>query len=103
MLRRQAILETFFIFAVFCLEGGWPVPEVNEPYYLGKAIHFWNPHWAASDWFLQSPDTHTVFYLSVGWLAMLLPPTVLAWSLRLVTWALLAWSWQRLSKAVLPR
>ena len=103
MSRRQAILETLLIFAVFCLQGAWPVPEVNEPYYLGKAIHYWNPQWASSDWFLQTADTHAVFYFSVGWLALILKPTAFAWTVRLLTWALLAWSWQRLSRAVVPR
>jgi hypothetical protein len=103
MSRRQAILETLLIFVVFCLQGAWPVPEVNEPYYLGKAIHFWNPDWARSDWFLQTADTHTVFYLSVGWLGRLLQPAAFAWTLRLATWALLAWSWQRLSRTVVPK
>jgi hypothetical protein len=103
MSRRQAILETLLIFAVFCVQGAWPVPEVNEPYYLGKAIHYWNPHWASSDLFLQTADAHVVFYFSVGWLALLLKPTAFAWTIRLLTWALLAWSFQRLSRAVVPR
>ncbi len=103
MPRRQAILETLLIFAVFCVQGAWPVPEVNEPYYLGKAIHYWNPQWAAGDFFLHTPDAHTVFYFTAGWLSLLLKPTALAWTLRLITWALLAWSWQRLSAAVVPR
>jgi hypothetical protein len=103
MPRRQAIFETLVIFAIFCLQGAWPVPEVNEPYYLGKAIHFWNPHWAAGDWFLQTTDTQLVFSLAVGWLALFLSPTAMAWMLRLVLWAMLAWSWQRLSAAVVPR
>ena len=103
MTRRQAILETLLIFALFCLHGAWPVPDVNEPYYLGKAIHYWNPQWASSDWFLQTADTHAVFYFSVGWLALILSPTAFAWSVRLLTWALLAWSWQRLSRAVVPK
>jgi hypothetical protein len=103
MPRRQAILEIVLIFAIFCVHGAWPVPEVNEPYYLGKAIHFWNPQWASGDLFLQTPDAHTVFYVTVGWLSLLLKPTALAWTLRLITWALLAWSWQRLSAAVVPR
>ena len=103
MSRRQAVLETLLIFVVFFLEGAWPVPEVNEPYYLGKAIHYWNPHWASGDWFLQTADTHAVFYFSVGWLALVLKPAALAWTLRLLTWTLLAWSWQRLSRAVVPK
>ena len=103
MSRRQAVWETLLIFAVFCLQGAWPVPEVNEPYYLGKAIHYWNPHWASSDWFLQTADTHAMFYCSIGWLALLLKPAAFAWTVRFLTWALLAWSWQRLSAAVVPR
>ena len=79
------------------------MPEVNEPYYLGKAIHYWNPQWASSDWFLQTADTHAVFYFTVGWLALLLKPTTLAWTVRLLTWILLAWSWQRLSRALVPK
>ena len=68
MPRRQAIVETLVIFALFCLQGAWPVPEVNEPYYLGKAVHFWNPQWAAGDWFLQTKDTHSSsLSLPDGW------------------------------------
>ncbi len=91
------------VFVVFFIQGAWPVPEVNEPYYIGKAIHFWNPQWIPGDSFLDSSDTHTTFYLSLGWLALFLRPTWIAWGGRLITWALLAWSWQRLSRAVLPR
>ena len=53
------------------------MPDVNEPYYLGKAIHFWNPNWAAGDFFLNTKDTHIVFYVSVGWLSRWLSPTAL--------------------------
>ncbi|MHB8899198.1 MAG: DUF6798 domain-containing protein [Thermoguttaceae bacterium] len=105
LLRRARLLiaaETALVFLVFFVDGAWPVPEVNEPYYIGKAIHFWNPQWIPGDAFLDSADTHTTFYLSLGWLALLLPPTLFAWAARLITWGLLAWSWQRLSRAVLP-
>lgn len=95
--------EVGLVFVVFFLQGASPVPEVNEPYYLGKAIHFWNPEWVPNDFFLNSADTHQVFYFTFGWLALWLPPLVLAWVGRLVTWGLLAWAWQRLSFAVVPR
>jgi len=95
--------EMALVFAVFFIQGAWPVPEVNEPNYLGKAIHFWNPAWAPHDFFLQTADTHWVFYFSFGWLSRWLTPTALAWTGRLITWGLLAWAWQRLSFAVLPR
>ncbi|MGA2796747.1 MAG: DUF6798 domain-containing protein [Thermoguttaceae bacterium] len=101
--RWRLLAEIALVFVVFFLQGAWPVPEVNEPYYLGKAIHYWNPSWAAGDFFLDSKDTHKVFYLTFGWLSLCMTPTVLAWTGRLITWWLLAWSWRRLSFAVLPR
>ena len=103
MSRRQTLIEFALIFAVFFLQGAWPVPEVNEPYYLGKAIHFWNPDWVTHDFFLDTADTHAVFYFTFGWLARWLPPMALAWSLRVLTWTLLAWAWQRLSRALVSR
>ena len=103
--KRQVLAEVLLVFAVFFVQGADPVPTVNEPYYLGKAIHYWNPDWGQGDFFLEeSTDaTHLVFYFTFGWLACWLPPTVLAWTGRVLTWALLAWAWRRLSFAVVPR
>lgn len=101
--RNLVLAEIALVFAVFVIQGAWPVPDVNEPYYIGKAIHFWNPQWIPNDSFLDSADTHTTFYLSLGWLALFLPAPYVAWVGRLITWLLLAWSWQRLSRTVLPR
>ncbi|MGD0900474.1 MAG: DUF6798 domain-containing protein [Thermoguttaceae bacterium] len=103
MSRRQALIETALVFAVFFLQGAWPVPDVNEPQYLGKAIHFWNPNWAGSDFFFNTADSHWVFYWTTGWLSLWLSPRAVAWTLRTVTWGLLAWAWRRLSVAVIPR
>jgi hypothetical protein len=100
---KRILAEIALVFAVFFLQGAWPVPDVNEPYYLGKTIHYWNPAWAAGDFFLDSKDTHKVFYLTFGWLSLWLRPAALAWTGRIITWWLLAWSWRRLSFAVLPR
>lgn len=100
---KSRLAEIALIFAVFCLQGAWPVPDVNEPYYLGKAIHYWNPDWVRGDFFLDTQDAHLVFYITFGWLSKWLCPTALAWTGRLLTWALLAWSWRRLSWAVVPR
>ena len=100
---RQTLAEIAAVLAVFFLEGSWPVPDVNEPYYLTKAVHYWNPGWLAHDFFLQTADTHRVFYFAIGWLSWWLSPTAMAWVGRLVTWILLAWGWQRLSVAILPR
>lgn len=100
---KSRLAEIALIFAVFFLQGAWPVPDVNEPNYLGKAIHYWNPDWAQGDFFLQSADAHAVFYWTFGWLSLWLGPAALAWTGRILTWGLLAWAWRRLSWAVVPR
>jgi hypothetical protein len=102
MLRRQVLAEIALIFGVFFIQGAFPAPDVNEPYYLGKAIHFWNPDWIRGDFFLDCRDTHQVFYFTFGWLSRWLSPWLLAWCGRILTWALLAWAWRRLSFAVIP-
>lgn len=103
VLLTSSVTEWFLIFCVFFLQGAWPVPDVNEPYYVGKAIHFWNRDFGPRDDFFASRDAHWVFYCSAGWLALILPPTAMAWTIRLVTWGLLAEGWRRLHRAVLPR
>lgn len=95
-------VEILLIFAMFAFQGAWPVPDVNETHYLGKAAHYWNPRWVENDFFLDSPDTHHVFYFTFGWLALWLELPAMAWVGRVLTWGLLAWSWQRLSVAVVP-
>jgi len=101
--RTLVWTEVALVFLVFALEGASPVPAVNEAHYLGKAIHYWNPDWISEDFFLDSHDTHSVFYITFGWLSLWLSPTTLAWVGRIVTWLLLAWAWRRLSFAVVPR
>jgi len=101
--RRLVWAEVALVFAVFFIEGADPVPGSNEPHYLGKAIHYWNRNWIPSDSFLDSADTHKVFYFTFGWLSLWLPPIALAWVGRLLSWGLLAWAWQRLSFAMVPR
>jgi L-rhamnose mutarotase len=101
--RFQAIAEIALIFAAFAVQGAWPVPEMNEPYYVGKAIHYWNQDSLRGDFFMESADVQTVFYFTFGWLSLWLSPTTLIWTGRLVGWFLLAWAWRRLSMAVIPR
>jgi hypothetical protein len=101
--RRQALVEIALIFAVFFAQGAWPVPDNNEAYYLGKAIHYWNPDYLRGDFFMESPDTHRVFYFTFGWMSLWLSPTAFAWTGRVISWLLLAWAWRRLSWAVVPR
>jgi hypothetical protein len=101
--KRFALAEIVLIFAVFAIQGAWPVPEVNESHYLGKVIHYWNPGWLSGDFFMESPDTHKVFCLTFGWLSLWLSPVALAWTGRILAWGLLAWAWRRLSFAVVPK
>lgn len=85
--------EFALLFLAFFWQGAWPVPDVNEPYYLGKAVHFWNPQWCPRDDFFATGDAHLVFYVTFGWLSVLLPLPALAWTGRVLTWALLAAAW----------
>lgn len=96
-------MEIVLIFAVFAIQGAWPVPDVNETHYLGKVIHYWRPGSLQNDFFMDSPDTHKVFCLTFGWLSLWLGPTALAWTGRVLAWGLLAWAWRRLSVAIVPR
>jgi hypothetical protein len=101
--RAAVVAEIAMVFAVFFLQGAWPAPDVNEACYLGKTKHYWNPDWVQGDLFLDSADAHAVFYWLAGWPSLWLSLPVYAWAGRLATWWLLAWGWQRLSFAVVPR
>jgi hypothetical protein len=95
-------LDVALVFLVFALYAGWPVPEPNEPCYLAKAKHYWNPAWIEDDFFLDSADSHWTFYVACGWPSLWLSLGALAWLGRLLTWALLALAWCRLSWTLLP-
>lgn len=103
-LRRfsGAGFETALVFALFFLYGAYPVPDVNEQYYVGKAIHFWNPDYFPSDKFLDTPDSHWFFCATFGAFSKFLPPTALVWFGRVLVWLGAAAGWRRLSNALLP-
>ena len=98
-----AWVETAVVFLVFALYAAYPVPEPNEPHYLGKAKHYWNPAWIERDFFLDSADSHWAFYVAFGWLTRFASLPATAWIGRIATWALLAAAWRRLSFSVVPR
>ncbi|MBI2477859.1 MAG: hypothetical protein HYV60_04205 [Planctomycetia bacterium] len=104
MARRSVKLplEILLIFVLFFVLAGGAAPDVNEAHYLSKAKHYWNPEWCRDDLFLQSADAHLVFYWTFGWLTRFLSLNAVAWIGRCLTWFLLAWSWRRLSAAVIP-
>ena len=101
--RFAAVLETAAIFFLAFLYGFWPVPDVNEPYYVGKAIHFWNSGWFAQDPFLTSADSHYLFYAVFGFFSLFLKPAALVWFGRVTIWLFTSFGWQRLSSALLPK
>lgn len=94
------VFEMLLIAAVFALQAGWNAPEVNEPNYLAKAKHYWNPDWCEGDFFLESADAHVVFYWTFGWTTQFMSLPAAAIVGRLLTCLLLAIGWQRLSSAV---
>lgn len=91
---------TLTILLVFVLHAGWHVPDVNESHYLTKARHYWDPSWVPHDFFLNSKDSHEVFYLSLGWLTKGLSLEAFAWTGRVLTWSLLAVAFYRLCDAL---
>ncbi|TWT55245.1 hypothetical protein KOR42_28720 [Thalassoglobus neptunius] len=77
-----------------------PIPGVNEPHYLSKAKHFWQPEWCAGDFFLDSSNPHLVFYWVFGWLSQLLTLEQAAIVVRVVGYLPLAVGWTLLGKRV---
>ncbi|MGI5832533.1 MAG: DUF6798 domain-containing protein [Thermoguttaceae bacterium] len=100
---RTAAVEVAVIFLLCLLYGFWPVPDVNEPYYVGKAIHFWNRGVFASDPFLNSSDSHYLFYSLFGFFSLFLKPTALVWFGRITIWLFTSFGWQRLSSTLIPK
>lgn len=98
-----AALDVALVWLVFVAYGAWPTPDVNEAHYLTKAKHYWDPAWCRRDLFLESADSHVVFYATLGVLPHLLPLPTAAWVGRFVVWTALACGWRRLSFALVPR
>lgn len=78
-----------------------PIPGVNEPHYLCKAKHYWNPAWCAGDFFLESSNTHLVFYWTIGALTQFVSLAKVAWLGRIGALALLSAGWMRLGRRLL--
>lgn len=86
-----AVWATFLFFSAIAA----PIPGVNEPHYLCKAKHYWQPNWCAADFFLDSPNAHTVFFATIGALTNFLSLDMSAWIGRAIAMLLLAWGWTR--------
>ncbi len=79
-----------------------PIPSVNEPHYLCKARHFWDPTWCANDFFLASSNPHWVYYFTVGWMTQFLSLGTTALIARLASLLIFATGWVRMTRALLP-
>ena len=64
--RLAAAGEVAAILLLFAACGAWPLPDVNETVYLTKALHHVDPAYGRGDWFLETPDAHSVFYAVMG-------------------------------------
>src|SRR6187399_3307146 len=99
----QQLFEVLLIVLIFFVATGNPVPSVNETHYVARLKHFWNPAWCKGDLFLESTDTQVVFIWLFGWVTRFLSLPATTWVGRVITWAFLACSWQRLSWRLVPR
>ena len=84
-----AVWASFFVSSAVSA----PVPAVNEPHYLCKARHYWQPDWCAKDFFLQSKNAHTVFYVTIGSMTQWLSLSQTALIGRLLATLVLAAGW----------
>ena len=98
--RARAGLAFVLVFAILGFYGAWrhPVPGVNEPHYLTKSRHFWDPSWCARDLFLQSSNVHWVFYATIGALTRVLSFEICAWIGRILIWGGIAAGWVALAR-----
>lgn len=101
---RDVLLVTALVFLSFAVYATWhaPPPGANEPHYLCKAKHLWNPGWCSRDQFLQSANAHWLFLQTIGGLTRILSLEQTAWVGRIAAWLLLAWGWTQLANAVVP-
>ena len=96
--RRRTLAPLLCIWASFLLYSfiHAPIPGVNEPQYLGKAKHYWNPDWCPGDFFLESSNPHLVFYQTFGLLTRVLTLEQTAVVGRVVAYFVLALGWHGL-------
>ncbi|WP_437194041.1 DUF6798 domain-containing protein [Planctomicrobium sp. SH527] len=85
--------------------SGWllcrvAIPAVNEPHYLSKAAHWWNPQWCAGDFFLESSNPHLVYYATFGALTQFFSFELTAILCRIIGMLIVAVGWQRMCTAL---
>ena len=95
------VMAAVFFSFLFSSAVRRPVPSVNEPHYLCKAKHYWNPDWCAGDVFLESSNPHQVFYQTIGLFTQWLTLEQTAWVGRVLGLVCLAWGWTLLFSRLL--
>jgi len=93
-----SVITVWLSFLVFSFWQA-PIPAVNEPHWLAKAKHYWQPDWCAGDFFLTSSNTHLVFYQTVGALTTVFSFELTALIGRVLGYLLLAFGWVSLCRS----
>lgn len=102
---RQFARHVAVVWLSFLVFSFWqaPIPAVNEPHWLTKAKHYWQPEWCSEDFFLASSNTHLVYYQTVGKLTTVLSFTETAVIGRLLGYLLLAVGWTSFCRSATGR
>ena len=100
--RLPAAAEVTAILLLFAASGAWPLPDVNETVYLTKALHHTDPSYGRGDWFLETPDAHSVFYAVMGPILAACGLESGAWVGRWLGWLALAIGFRHAVVPLLP-
>jgi hypothetical protein len=101
---RLRIVVTAAVFASFAISSfvRYPIPGPNEPHYLCKAKHYWDPAWCARDFFLESSNAHLIFFQTFGLLTRWLSLDATAVIGRLLGLLIFATGWTLLVHTLVP-
>jgi hypothetical protein len=101
--RTRAIV-TAAVFASLAVSSfaRYPVPGPNEPHYLCKAKHYWEPDWCARDFFMESSNAHLVFFQTFGLLTRWVSLDATAVIGRLIGLLIFAAGWTLLVHKLIP-
>jgi hypothetical protein len=101
---RLRMLVTVAVFVSFTISSlaRYPIPGPNEPHYLCKAKHYWDPAWCAEDFFLASSNAHLVFFQTFGLLTREFSLDTTALIGRLIGLFIFAAGWTLLVHTLVP-
>ncbi|MDA7950526.1 MAG: hypothetical protein MPJ24_03475 [Pirellulaceae bacterium] len=91
-------VEFSLLVLILFVFAGRAAPGDNEAHYLCKAKHYWDATFCEGDFFLDTHDTHLVFYWTIGLCTTIFSLETTAWIGRILSWLLLAHAWQRLNR-----